>query len=118
MMPPSPNQPVPMNSPADLFELLDESPRLESQLALKIRDCTLSLLDQRYGSSTICPSEVAREVAQQIGCEWRDLMRSVRYVAGVLAEAGQVEVLQEGVAVDIGDARGPIRLRLRRPNLT
>jgi len=38
-------------------------------------------------------------------------MALVRDAAGVLAAAGRVEVTQRGRRVDVGAARGPIRLR-------
>jgi hypothetical protein len=46
-------------------------------------------------------------------------MRPVRYVAGLMVEEGSIEPLQGGRVVEIGEARGPIRLRLRqrRPRL-
>jgi hypothetical protein len=40
-------------------------------------------------------------------------MRPVRTVAAAMAEAGAIEVLQHEAVVDIGDVRGPVRLRLR-----
>jgi hypothetical protein len=40
-------------------------------------------------------------------------MRPVRTVAAAMAEAGAIEVLQHESVVDIGDVRGPVRLRLR-----
>ncbi|GIT89814.1 hypothetical protein JANAI62_07020 [Jannaschia pagri] len=57
---------------------------------------------------TICPSEIARALAE----DWRPLMPRVRAVAAGLAE---VEATQRGVPVDPLSARGPIRLRLRHP---
>jgi hypothetical protein len=40
-------------------------------------------------------------------------MRPVRYVAGLMVEEGSIEPLQGGRVIEIGEARGPIRLRLR-----
>ena len=56
--------------------------------------------------ATICPSEVARALAD----DWRPLMPRVRGVAATLDE---VEATQGGAPVDPLLARGPIRLRLR-----
>jgi hypothetical protein len=100
---------------ADLFEAPDEHLVVEGDLAARLREAVLRLLAGRRAQATICPSEAAREVAREIGCEWRDLMRPVRYVAGVLVEEGAIETLQEGRRVDLAEARGPIRLRLRQP---
>lgn len=39
-------------------------------------------------------------------------MPATRAVAKAMADAGQIEVTQKGIVVDITCARGPIRLRL------
>jgi len=63
----------------------------------------------RRAPATICPSDVARAVGSADG--WRDLMDPVRAAAQRLVEAGRVEITQGGVVVDLGSARGPIRIR-------
>jgi hypothetical protein len=100
---------------ADLFETQQERIAVEGELAHRIRASMLRLLQARRANGSICPSEAAREVAREIGCEWRDLMRPVRYVAGLLVDEGMIETLQNGRRVDLASARGPIRLRLRQP---
>lgn len=55
---------------------------------------------------TFCPSEVARQLAD----DWRPLMPDVRRVASGLSE---VQATQKGEPVSPKDARGPIRLGLR-----
>lgn len=60
----------------------------------------------RGAGKTICPSEVARALAD----DWRTLMPHVREVAGEMAARGEIVVTQKGRVVDIGSARGPIRL--------
>ena len=70
-----------------------------------------ALLDQRRPDATICPSEAARAVDPE---GWRDLMPAARAAAGRLAAAGAVEVTQGGRVVDVGAARGPVRIRRRR----
>ena len=100
---------------ADLFETQHERIAVEGDLAHRIRASLLRLLQARRAPATICPSEAAREVAREIGCEWRDLMRPVRHVAGQLVEEGAIETLQNGRRVDLASARGPVRLRLRQP---
>ena len=69
-----------------------------------------ALLDDRRPGATICPSEAARAVG---GDGWRDLMPAARAAAGRLAAAGDVEVTQGGEVVDVGTARGPVRIRRR-----
>jgi hypothetical protein len=69
------------------------------------------LLDRRAPESSICPSEAARAVDPE---GWRDLMPDARAAAGRLAAAGEVEVTQGGAVVDVGSARGPVRVRRPR----
>ena len=68
------------------------------------------LLDARSPSS-ICPSDAARAVDPE---SWRRLMPAARAAAGRLAAAGEVEVTQRGEVVDVGTARGPVRIRRPR----
>jgi hypothetical protein len=60
----------------------------------------------RGDGRTLCPSEVARALAD----DWRPLMPAVREVATDLADAGEVVVTQKGRPVDARTARGPVRL--------
>lgn len=69
----------------------------------------MAILVER-GTSTACPSEVARAVAPS---DWRPLMPRVREVAAELAKKGALDVYQHGRPVRIGEVKGPIRLRLR-----
>ena len=85
----------------------------DDELAERIRACVLELLASRGPGRSICPSEAARMLAMRIGSHWQDLMRPVRTVAAAMAEAGAIEVIQHESVVDIGDVRGPVRLRLR-----
>lgn len=66
------------------------------------------LLRQRGPDKSICPSEVARAIAE----EWRPLMPLVREVAAQERKAGRLLITQKGKPVDPGTARGPIRLAL------
>lgn len=101
----------------DLFEVLEPQAEVDGELTGRIRDALLRLLEARRTSSTICPSEAARLVALDLKCEWRDLMRPVRYVAGRMVEQGVIDIVQHGRRVEIASARGPIRLRLRQPRM-
>ena len=76
--------------------------RLESEL--------LALLGQRPAGSTICPSELARQLERE-KARWRTLLEPIRMAARRLHHAGKVEFLQSGRPVDPDTARGPIRLR-------
>jgi hypothetical protein len=72
----------------------------------------LRLLDERAPGATICPSDVARDVGTPSG--WRELMEPVRQAARRLVASGTVEITQHGEVVDLGDVRGPIRIRRRQ----
>ena len=71
------------------------------------------LLAHRDPGKTICPSEAARQLGGDDG--FRPLMPLVRDVAREMAARGELEVTQGGEVVDLGDARGPIRLRRPQP---
>lgn len=74
----------------------------------------LDLLDQRRPGATICPSDAARAAAGDDG-DWRALMDPVRAAARLLVQEGLVEVTQRGEVVDLGTARGPVRIRRVTP---
>ncbi len=80
-------------------------------LVSRIKRAIIELVDARSGS--ICPSEAARLVADEFRCEWRDLMSLVRHAAHELVEEGRIEVTQNGRAVELREARGPVRLARR-----
>jgi hypothetical protein len=69
----------------------------------------LRLLGERARTSTICPSEVARALAD----DWRPLMEPVREAARRLVAKGVLVITQHGHEVDPSTARGAIRLKLR-----
>ncbi len=81
-------------------EASDEGRR--TRLAATIR----TLLRHRDGT-TICPSDAARVVG---GPGWREVVPVAREVAHVLVEQEVVEVRQKGEAVDVREARGPVRI--------
>lgn len=67
----------------------------------------LARVRERGPGKTACPSEVARELAD----DWRPLMEPVRDAAFDLADEGRLVVTQGGEPVG-RDVRGPIRLGL------
>ncbi len=71
----------------------------------------IAMLAGRARSSSICPSDVAREVSPD---NWRPLMEPVRRAARRLVDRGEVEITQAGSVVDPSTAKGPIRIRLPR----
>ncbi|WP_422072304.1 DUF3253 domain-containing protein [Tranquillimonas rosea] len=72
----------------------------------EIRDAILGLVRSRAAGKTVCPSEVARGLAD----DWRPLMDDVRRVAADLHDEGRLAVTQKGEAVDPRAATGPVRL--------
>lgn len=99
----------------ELFDKYGLHASLNGELGQRIYHGLIALLDREFGRWTICPTEAAQHIAQEIGCHWTDLMRPVRYVAAQLADRGAIEAFQDGRAIDIREARGPITLRLRQP---
>jgi Protein of unknown function (DUF3253) len=71
----------------------------------------VELLEQRREGATICPSEAARAVG---GEDWRPLMEPAREAARRLVKQGRIDVTQRGEVVDLDEARGPVRLRLKK----
>jgi Protein of unknown function (DUF3253) len=71
----------------------------------------VELLEQRREGATICPSEAARAVG---GEDWRPLMEPARDAARRLVKQGRIDVTQRGEVVDLDEARGPVRLRLKK----
>ena len=69
----------------------------------------MQLVDARGPGKSICPSEVARQLAPGA---WQPLLGPVRRVAVALAKAGRIDILRKGKAVDPADMRGVIRLRI------
>jgi hypothetical protein len=74
-----------------------------------IRDTILRLATAVGPAKSICPSEVARALAET----WRPLMGPVRAEAVALAREGRLLILRHGKPVEDLDAlRGVIRLRI------
>lgn len=71
----------------------------------------LALLGARPRASSICPSDVARDVSPD---DWRLLMEPVRRAARRLVDRGEVQITQKGTVVDPSTAKGLIRIRLPR----
>ncbi|MEO1793364.1 MAG: DUF3253 domain-containing protein [Pseudomonadota bacterium] len=79
----------------------------------EIASAILELCEKRGCAKTICPSDAARALRPD-GDVWRGLMPDVRRVAGTLVQDGRIEATQRGSVVDPVEARGPIRLGLKR----
>lgn len=83
--------------------------RVVDVVDMALERAIVTLLAQRPGDATICPSEAARAVA----ADWRPLMERARRAARRLVAAGVVVITQQGRVVDPSTARGPIRVRRR-----
>ena len=77
-------------------------------LDTELERAILAKLADRAAAATICPSEVARDLG---GFDWKELMEPTRRAARRLVAAGEVEITQQGRAVDPSTAKGPIRIR-------
>ncbi|WP_135467043.1 DUF3253 domain-containing protein [Crenalkalicoccus roseus] len=60
---------------------------------------------------SLCPSEVARALADGEEGAWRPLLGRVREAAFRLAREGRIEILRKGKPVPPEGVRGVIRLR-------
>ena len=68
----------------------------------------------RGPEKSICPSEVARALAQDGPPEtWQRFLTAVRRAAIRLADAGRIDILRKGKPIDPAATRGVIRLRIR-----
>lgn len=74
----------------------------------RIAEVLMDLAQRRGRGATFCPSEAARELAD----DWRPLMPAVRRVAATLP----LDATQRGAVVDAAGACGPIRLGLPYPS--
>ncbi len=77
----------------------------------QLQDAIVELLGRRAATSTICPSEAAKQVDPD---GWRELMEPARRAARRLVAEGRVEITQGGNVVDPSTAKGPIRIRRAR----
>ncbi len=88
---------------------------LDDPLAQLIHACLLDLLVRKVGKDDgVTPEEVARLAADEVAMDWRHLVRPVRHVATRLSELGRLEILCDGKPTTLREARGEVRLRLRR----
>jgi hypothetical protein len=79
-----------------------------ADLDVRLEHSIVALLAQRAPTSTICPSDAARDVDPE---GWRDLMEPARRAAARLVDKGVVVITQGGRVVDLASARGPVRIR-------
>ncbi|MEU3888518.1 DUF3253 domain-containing protein [Streptomyces sp. NPDC029041] len=85
--------------------------RTDRQLTLRLEQVIMDLLERRAPTSSICPSDAAREAYEGDDEGWRALMEPARRAAWRLVAAGKAEVTRAGRPVAESEARGPIRIR-------
>ncbi|MFI2635813.1 DUF3253 domain-containing protein [Streptomyces collinus] len=83
----------------------------DRQLTRRLEQVIMNLLEGRAATSSICPSDAAREAYEGDDEGWRALMEPARRAAWSLTAAGKTEVTQSGRPVTETEARGPIRIR-------
>ncbi len=73
----------------------------------------MRLAFQRGPEKTICPSEVAREIASGDPEAWRPLMGPIRDCAIDAAKTGRIAIKQGGQPVDPDDFSGIYRIAIQ-----
>ncbi|MFF7733728.1 DUF3253 domain-containing protein [Streptomyces sp. NPDC007984] len=86
----------------------------DRELTQRLERAIMSLLERRAATSSICPSDAAREAYEGDDEGWRALMEPARRAAWSLAAAGEVEVTRAGRPVKETEAHGPLRIRRAR----
>jgi hypothetical protein len=89
-------------------ESCDKGSERLGEIDQSLEAAILDLLKRRGVGKTICPSEVARQVAPD---GWESLMERTREAARRLVAAGEIVITQQGKVVDPSNAKGAIRLR-------
>ena len=79
--------------------------------AAAIRAAILRRCAERSAGRTLCPSEIARDLAD----DWRGLMPAVRAEAAALAREGRVTLTRRGSRVSPDALHGPFRVGLTEP---
>lgn len=78
-----------------------------------LRQAILSACATRGPAKTVCPSEVARDLAGSNETIWRLLMKPIRREAVRLAKEGEIVIRRKGQIVDPDAFKGIYRLALR-----
>ncbi|WP_430449645.1 DUF3253 domain-containing protein [Rhodophyticola sp.] len=81
----------------------------------QIDETMMRLAAKRGPEKTICPSEVAREIAGSDPEAWRRLMGPIRDRAVAAAKTGRIAIKQGGQPVDPDDFSGIYRIAIQ-PN--
>ena len=79
----------------------------------RIDKTMMRLAAKRGPEKTICPSEVAREIAGSDPEAWRPLMGPIRDRAVAAAKTGRLAIKQSGRPVDPDDFSGIYRIAIQ-----
>ncbi len=79
----------------------------------QIDEAMMRLAAKRGPEKTICPSEVAREIAGSDPEAWRPLKGPIRDRAIDVAKAGRITIKQGGQSVDPDDFSGAYRIAIQ-----
>ncbi|XZE20628.1 DUF3253 domain-containing protein [Pirellulaceae bacterium SH449] len=84
-----------------------------------VKNEILRLLMCLKSGESICPSDAARA----FGSKWRQYMPLVRDVVSDMFRDDLIDVTQQGTVIDLEERsiesiKGPIRVQLRKPNLS
>lgn len=83
--------------------------RREDGMKVDVAAATLALLARRAVGSTLCPSEVARSIADSAGkADWRGEMPAVHAAVDLLVARGLVRLSWKGEAMPARE--GPYRI--------
>ncbi|RZU24076.1 uncharacterized protein DUF3253 [Streptomyces sp. BK239] len=86
----------------------------DRQLARRLEQVIMDLLERRAATASICPSDAAREAYEGDDEGWRALMEPTRRAAWRLVAAGKAEITRSGRPVTESEAHGPLRIRRTR----
>ncbi|WP_416355743.1 DUF3253 domain-containing protein [Aureimonas phyllosphaerae] len=77
-----------------------------------LREEILRAVHERGVGKTVCPSEIARNLAGSDEKRWRLLMQPIRQAASALSDDGLVVIKRKGRPVAPADLKGIYRLSL------
>ena len=82
---------------------------------LLLEETIARLVSGQGSDASICPSEVAREIAEPRGFDWRELLFPIREAAVRMARDGRIAIMRNGALADPDTFRGIYRLAPGRP---
>jgi Protein of unknown function (DUF3253) len=105
------NDPVEHELTAEPVSLGPADAEQRATVVTEIEAMILRIAEQRGADKSLCPTDVARALAE----DWRPLLFEVRAAGRRLAEQDRIEILRHGKPIVPGAMKGVIRLRLKQP---